>query len=238
MFPIILTELRSYPQFVKDNFRLTHFTKYDLDAAQCLGMIIYILNHLLASIIERKCTGRVSQKAADLIKLMDFSSFKRLNFVEMYIMTKRIHWLTSQTLDNMRAFFSKIRPSPTSETEESSLLFAGDEPSKYTLTYSLLDSKGKDPQERSIRKEYLGRYFAIRSLLSIDTVKLAVTNFHNFVLLSQILKACNPEGGKQGYFLKPEECRLLACRIHKREDGTFYRVNLYLHVNMSVTSGH
>lgn len=229
-----MTELRSYPQFVKDNFKLNHFTKYDLDAAQCLGMIIFILNHLLASIIERKSTGRISQKSADLIQLMDLSVFKRLNFVEMYILSKRLHWLTSETSENKMAFFIKLRPCriPTIEQfieTENSL-----EASKVSQTLSYLESTIKDPQENSIKREYMINYLSIRAFVTVGNVELAVNNFCKFVILSQMYKSCEPETGHKNFRIKAEETRLLASRVYKGVDGTFYQINLQMHINMGV----
>lgn len=198
-------------------------------------MIIYILNYLLASIVERKSYGRVSQKAADLVRLVDLSFFHRLNYVEMYVLTKRLHWLTSEYREDRRAFFSALRPMIYTIADEKLLADESIVLSNYSQAYSLMDSGAKDPQELSSKRQYLDRYLAIRSRLTVSTVELAVSNFNKFVLLSRLYKASDPGQDAPISSFKAQENRLLASKVHKREDGTFFMVNLFMHVNMAVS---
>lgn len=233
MFPIILTELRSYPQFVKDNFKLTHFTKYDLDAAQCLGMIVFILNHLLASLIEKTSTGRISQESVDLIQLMELSKFYRLNYVEMYILTKRLHWLADHTSSFQKAFFTKLRKCRNLASEELSLT-ENSAASRLSQTLSYLESIQKDPQEQGEKRDYLLDYLTVRSEVTVSNVELAVNNFYKFVLLSQMYKGCNSKSKEKKLRIQAYESRLLASKTYKRADKTFYMINLHMHINMGV----
>ena len=70
LFPIILTQLRSYSQEVREKINLTYFTKYDLDAVQCICMILFLLNQILLPITNRKVPGLVLSNKSNLLQLV------------------------------------------------------------------------------------------------------------------------------------------------------------------------
>ena len=213
LFPIVLTELRFYPQIVMERFNLTFFTKYDLDSAQCLCMILYLLNHLFLPIVHKKKTGRVFDNSTDLHKMVELCTDYNLNLLAVYLTLKNIEDFVKDYKEMVKSLHTHVREVGLGSKEE---------------IY------------KASRSESLIAKYGLRNRMNLSSVIMIVENLYNFVLFSQIFGASIVKsdelntsiGARPSKIVDFKEKRLIGTRIRKGPDGSFYRVNLYMLINL------
>lgn len=222
---------------MRDQFGLTHYTKYDLDAAQCLGMLVYILNHLVMSIIERKKTGLVFSNSAELSSLISSCKEHDLNLMQMYVLKRLMQWKARHVKLWTNGFFSQERPLRSASSDEESAIENTQESSRQSVISLPTEIRLRNEQDAMLKRQYFEKYGFIRASITVDSVRLAITNLKNFIIFDKIYKAADVDsttGQARREPVEPVARKLIASRVFKHEDSNFYWANLHLHINMNV----
>jgi hypothetical protein len=218
LYPIILTELRFYPGPVMDKFSLTYFTKYDLDSAQCLCMLFFLLSHLLVPLTINKKVGRVLCSQVDLKKFLKISGAAKLNLLVLYLVQKNMESYIQMYKSRLLQLFLDV-PATKEDIHKWKTFLS------FECLMPQLEHHQALPDEAQ----------PVRSSLTFSTAKLYLDNFYNYLRLGKIYQAAQPgaksKDEKADLFYK--EKRLIATRVFKGSDGVLYQINLFMLVNMN-----
>lgn len=201
-------------------------------------MLIYILNHLIVSIVHRKKIGQVFSNSAELGLLVKSCRLNGINFMEMYVLKRQMQWMNGQVRRWTTGFLTQERSIPVKGVESSDNAENTRELSKKSNLSLQMEDRAKDEQEVNLRRQYFEKYSFIRSSITIDKVKLAITNLKDFITFDQVFRSSegkDSNGSGKVKALEPVTKKFLSSRVFKHEDGNFYWASLFLHFNMNVS---
>lgn len=209
-----MTQLRSYPSAIQEQFHLVHFTKYDLDAAQCLCMIIFLLNHMIGPLMTLTPGGRLLPRDADLRYFVDFSKKNGCNLLGSYLIQKGVDKL-KQGYSSCIRNFQLNTPHPTR---------------KASYDYLLMN-------ERQGPTQFQQDYQQVSASITRESANLLLRNFHNFLKLFEIYQKSEVKGNlsprKSTKFSNLERTVFLGTRLWQSPDKTINKINLHMIMNFS-----